>query len=265
MRLLPRRSRRREPAGDRDVRRDPTWPAPVALLSLARDAVVAWFLGLLLVSVAPVLLGWKTTVVVSGSMAPSIQPGDVIAAAPVPQHPRSRLTAGQVVLVDEPTHAGRLLMHRLMRYDADGRMILKGDANASFDSTPVAVERLRGIPRLRIPMVGLPFVWLQQGRYIPAAAAGMLLLLTLSWHPQEAQRSAGGRHRAAGRRHRSRTTACGSALRVRLPGRRRARVRLDVLSDGVRRSLGLSATPSRTAKGAHRPSHVMRKVRSVSG
>jgi signal peptidase I len=111
--------------------------------------VVTCIFAMVVVSVAPVLLGWKTTVVVSGSMMPSIRPGDVIVAAPLPKNALTRVQPGEDVLVDNPVHPGELLLHRFLRYDAQGRMILKGDANQSADSTPVPVDNLRGIPRVQ--------------------------------------------------------------------------------------------------------------------
>ena len=168
---------------DRADRRERIRIRAIYLLADARDGVVACILGMLLVSVAPVLLGWKTTVVVSGSMAPRIRPGDVIAAAPAPRDVQSSVRPGRVVLVDDPVRPGALLLHRLVRYDDRGRMILKGDANAAADSTPVPVENLRGLPRLRVQAVGLPFLWLQQGRFLPAMAAGFLLLVLCAWQP----------------------------------------------------------------------------------
>jgi signal peptidase len=149
------------------------------LLLDAREALVACIVGLLLVSVAPVLLGWKPTVVVSGSMMPSIRPGDVISAAPPPD----RVKPGTVVLVENPAHPGELLMHRVIRFDDAGRMITKGDANQTADTTPVPMANLVGIPRMRIPWIGLPYLWIRQGRYLPVIAAGILLLTLLLWRP----------------------------------------------------------------------------------
>ena len=144
-----------------------------------RDAVVACIVGLLLVSLAPVLMGWKTTVVVSGSMMPRIQPGDVISAAPPPLE----VETGTIVLVDDPAHPGELLMHRVIRFDETGHMITKGDANPTADSTPVPMANLVGVPRVRIPYIGLPYLWIRQGRYMPVGAAAVLLLTLLLWQP----------------------------------------------------------------------------------
>jgi signal peptidase len=155
----------------------------------ARDALVACVVGLLLVSVAPVLLGWKSTVVVSGSMMPRIRPGDVVSAAPPPHSVKT----GTVVLVNDPAHPGELLMHRVVRFDDAGRMITKGDANQTADTTPVPMANLVGIPRIRIPYIGLPYLGIRQGRDLPVVAAGILLLALLFWRPRDRPPSSGGR------------------------------------------------------------------------
>jgi signal peptidase len=176
--------------------------------------MVTCILAMLVVSVVPALLGWKTTVVVSGSMTPGIRPGDVIVAAPVPENAATRIKPGIDVLVDNPVHPGELLLHRFLRYDAQGRMILKGDANQSADSTPVPVENLRGLPRLRVPATGLPLLWLREGHWLPTLSAGVLLLALVAWQPDvrgengsDPVGSAKGRRRATtkpGTRRRSR-------------------------------------------------------------
>ena len=150
-----------------------------ALVDL-RDAIVACLVGMLALSIAPVLLGWTTTVVMSGSMAPGIRPGDVIVSAPadVP----TQVKPGRIVLVEDPARPGELLMHRLVRYDG-GAMVLKGDANLAPDSTLVPQSALRGLPRLRVPMIGLPYLWVRQSQFGPAAAAALLLVALLAWHP----------------------------------------------------------------------------------
>jgi len=155
-----------------------------ALLALRR-AVVTATTGLIVASVTPVVFGWTTTVVVSGSMAPAVATGDVVAAAPVPPADVRRLPAGTVVLVEDPTRPGTLLLHRLVRFTADGKLITKGDANTVADSAPVPAENLRGRARLRIPALGLPVVWLQQGTYAPVVALGMLSAIVLCWRPRQ--------------------------------------------------------------------------------
>ena len=102
------------------------------------------------------------------------------------------MAAGAVVLVDDPANPGELLMHRVIRFDDAGRMITKGDANATADTTPVPMANLVGVPRIRIPYIGLPYLWMQQGRYLPAMAGGILLLALLLWQPAPPRRPPGG-------------------------------------------------------------------------
>ncbi|MBM2615101.1 S26 family signal peptidase [Actinoplanes sp. LDG1-06] len=168
------------------------------VLLIARDAVLACVVGMLVIAVAPILLGWTCTVVVSGSMEPGIHPGDVVSAAPI-REGTAPPTPGTVVLVADPARPGELLVHRLRRYDDQGRMILKGDANRDEDSTPVPMDHLRGTPRLRVPVIGRPYVWIEQGRFLPAAAFGLLVLLLAAWQPKgPSSRTGSGRRPAAG-------------------------------------------------------------------
>lgn len=149
----------------------------VDLTRLVGGATLVALAGLLGCSVAPAILGWKPTVVMTGSMLPRIHPGDVVVSEPA--HTQKPI-AGEVVLVDDPARPGRLLMHRVVRVLPDGSLVTKGDANATADSTPVPAANLRGFPALRIPMVGLPVVWWSDRRYGLVAAAGLAVLCVVS-------------------------------------------------------------------------------------
>ena len=174
-----------------------------ALLAVrdVQRAVTAGIVGMLLVAIVPVLVGWHSTVVVSDSMAPGIRAGDVV----VTPSTKQRVAPGVVVLVENPAAPGSLLLHRLVDYDDRGRMVLKGDANLGRDSTPVPVENLKGVASLRIPYVGLPFLWVREGRYLPAVAAVGLVLAVSMWGPRGHAHSPHRRPGAAprGRRRRS--------------------------------------------------------------
>jgi signal peptidase len=118
--------------------------------------------GLLLWSVVPVVAGWSSTVVMSNSMAPRLFTGDVVLVRPVAP---DELQLGQILLVDDPDHAGRLRLHRLTGIDAGtGTLTLKGDANERADSSPVRTDAVHGVAALRVPWVGSPMVWLEERR-----------------------------------------------------------------------------------------------------
>lgn len=128
---------------------------------------------LLLMSIAPLLAGWSSEVVVSGSMMPRIAPGDVVVTQP---STASAVTVGQVVLVSNPAQPGTLLMHRVIGRDPDGSLRTRGDANVNDDSTPVPASMVRGLPRVCIPYIGLPTLWLRHGQYVPVGTVCLVLM-----------------------------------------------------------------------------------------
>ncbi len=174
------RRRRRGPAtaapADASAGSAQGWPAVYARIvgaALARVTLAA-LATLLLFGAAPAVLGWTPTTVMTGSMEPRIHPGDIVVARPLPQE---ALAAGQVLLVDDPDHGGRLRLHRLVSVTDQG-LILRGDANSSDDSTPVATTGVRGVGFLRIPLVGAPLVWFSE-RALPQLAVLVVVLLLL--------------------------------------------------------------------------------------
>lgn len=112
---------------------------------------------------APALLGWQPTTVVSGSMEPHISRGDVVSARPIPS---GSLQLGMVLLVDDPDHADRLRLHRLVGFNPDGSLTLRGDANPNADSTTVNREAVHGVGALRVPYVATPLLWLQEKAWV---------------------------------------------------------------------------------------------------
>ena len=125
------------------------------LVSAAARTLLGVLVLLLLASVAPALAGWETTVVMSGSMAPTISPGDVAVVRPVDT---ADLRPGQLLLVDDPDTPGRLRLHRLVAVQPGG-LQLKGDANPTADSALVAPGAVHGVGALRLPALGRPVLW----------------------------------------------------------------------------------------------------------
>ena len=126
------------------------------IVTMLSRGVATMFASLLLWSLAPALLGWHPTVVMTGSMEPRLHPGDVVVSRPVPT---SALSLGQVVLAADPDHPGKLRLHRLAVINADGTLTLRGDANSANDSTPVRRDAVRGVASLHIPYLGLVELW----------------------------------------------------------------------------------------------------------
>lgn len=136
--------------------------ARVVTAALARMALTV-AMSMTLWAAAPALWGWHPTTVASGSMEPHISAGDVVIARPIPS---SSLQLGMVLLVDDPDHADRLRLHRLVRFNPDGRLTLRGDANPNEDSTTVDRQAVHGVGALRVPFVATPLIWLQEKAWV---------------------------------------------------------------------------------------------------
>ncbi len=135
-----------------------------------------WFLGgCLVVTLVPLLFGWRPYVVESSSMAPRIKVGDVILAAP--EHNPQRLLGRVTVFHDpDPGRVGSIKSHRVVAINSDGTLTTKGDANQSVDTVHVKVSAVVGLGRLLVRYVGLPLIWVQKGEWLKFA-----LLLASIW------------------------------------------------------------------------------------
>ncbi|MEV4278304.1 signal peptidase I [Actinoplanes xinjiangensis] len=127
-------------------------------------------------SIIPVAFGWTSVVVTSGSMGPRLRTGDVAIAAPATG---AQMVPGQPVLADNPVRPGNLLLHRVIRRNADGSLVTKGDANPSEDSTPVPPDSVVGRPRLLVRYIGLPVYWHGTGEHRKVALTGIVAALLL--------------------------------------------------------------------------------------
>jgi signal peptidase I len=200
----------------------PGWRSSRAALAitLASRTVLATLGLLLLVSVLPAVIGWQSTVVLSGSMRPALDPGDVAVVRPVPA---AELEPGQVVLADDPDLPGRLRLHRIIAVEAGG-LRLRGDANPAADGSLVDPSAVHGVGTVRLPMIGLPAVWADAGRSAPlvGTAVGLVVLLGLAGLYRAADAPSGpgtperSRRRAAARK--GTTVAVVLLAAVALPG-----------------------------------------------
>ena len=112
--------------------------------------------------IVPVLAGWDTSAVMSGSMAPAIQPGDLIAFEP---YGGWQLPPGTIVSFEDPARPGTITTHRIVEVEDDGSYITKGDANLAADSTPVTPEMVRGVARMVYPKGAVPSYWWTTHQY----------------------------------------------------------------------------------------------------
>jgi signal peptidase len=122
---------------------------------------------------------WHATPVLSGSMRPAMQPGDVVITQRVPI---SALRVRDVVVFYPPNQTTHQTVHRIVNLTVKGNttsITTWGDANLVADA---AVSSLKGTTAYRmvrvVPLVGYPAIWLQnENRGLLAIALGVILLI----------------------------------------------------------------------------------------
>jgi signal peptidase len=112
--------------------------------------------GLLFWANAPRLAGWEPRLVLSGSMRPAIDVGDVVVSQPVADLREVRI--GDVIVVRDPAKAGGSYVHRVVRRTQTGLLVTRGDANTAEDFPPVGQGTVIGRVRGAVPAVGRPLV-----------------------------------------------------------------------------------------------------------
>lgn len=115
--------------------------------------LVAW------AAIPAIALAWQPVLITSGSMGPTVSPGDIIL---IDEPPTDRLLSqGAVITYPDPDLPGGLITHRIDGVRDDGLYRTRGDANGSPDPTPVDPAEVVGVGRLLVPLVGLPVMWLR--------------------------------------------------------------------------------------------------------
>ena len=134
-----------------------------------------WFLvGCLLIATVPLLVGWKSYLIETGSMRPAISPGDVVVGSPSPTIDQ---LGGRVVVFNSPDVPGRIITHRVVEVAPDGQMRTKGDANQSADSATITTDNVLGLGRLLVRGIGLPVKWAKERAFLPLSLFILSLVL----------------------------------------------------------------------------------------
>jgi signal peptidase I len=149
-------------------------------------AALASLLG---VTLLPNLLGYKTYVVLSGSMEPSIHTGSVLVALPVPP---DSLKVNDVIVYNRSDVSERVT-HRIVQINRDGdkpAFITKGDANQAADAWTVQYGDTAGKIVLSVPLLGYAYQGIAspQGRLVflvvPVLVLSLLWLAQI-WRPEQ--------------------------------------------------------------------------------
>jgi signal peptidase len=170
------------------VRPSRTLPARVA------TTAALWLAGGLLFGICaavtiPYLFGFRSLVVLSGSMTPTLEVGDVVV---VRQISPAEARVGDVVTFRDPSRDDRLVTHRVRAIEIENgvvRMETKGDANSGLESWQVRATGTIGRAQFRVPKIGYALFWIR-GRFgrmmlvvIPALLLGAYELWRI-WRPR---------------------------------------------------------------------------------
>ena len=146
------------------------WPVLVA--SAVARCVLACLLLLVAASVVPSLWGWQSTVVSSGSMEPTLSPGDVVVVRPVAA---AELTPAGSSWSTTPTCPAPCACTASSRWRT-ARCGCAATRTRGPDTSPVPLTAVHGVGALRFPGLGLPALWLREHRLLPVAATAAVLL-----------------------------------------------------------------------------------------
>lgn len=88
----------------------------------------------LLLAIGPRVFGYQTSTMLTGSMSPQINPGDIVVTVPTPVH---EIAVGDVITYHIPVEDHRVETHRVTEVlvNTDGTLAVrtKGDANNGVD------------------------------------------------------------------------------------------------------------------------------------
>lgn len=152
--------------------------------------LVAGVFALLFMTVGPRVLHYRTATMLTGSMVPTINPGDIVLDT---QEPSADIAIGQIISYHIPIDDHRVESHRVIwvRHLPGGAVLFrtKGDANTAPDPWTAKVEtptvwRVRTV----LPLVGSviralrqPIVHLLLAIALPAVL--VLMLMVSIWRP----------------------------------------------------------------------------------
>ena len=101
--------------------------------------------------------GYRFYIIRSNSMKPNAVAGDVAVIKSLDQE---EIQPGTIIAFWNPNNEKQILIHRVIGLAANG-FVTKGDANEHPDAEPVSLDKVIGIYRYRIPLLGFFFAGLR--------------------------------------------------------------------------------------------------------
>lgn len=185
---------------------EPSVPAPpmwrraarILVRILSTAGMMTAIAAFLFLAVGPRILGYQTSTMLTGSMFPLINPGDVVVSVP---RPAAELKTGDVITYGIPVEDHRVETHRVIEVDrsAGGTVTVrtKGDANPAADPwTATLQDDTVAVHTMTVPYLGTAIRTLRdplvQGVLTYGAPALLVgVLLTAIWRKPTAARRPG--------------------------------------------------------------------------
>ena len=162
---------------------------PLVATGLVVWLVAGLLVGLIAAAGLPVLFGFKSFTVMSGSMRPTLGVGDVVVERPLTARDAR---PGDIITFHDPEQRSRLLTHRVTSIHLVGERALiatKGDANNHAEHWSIQQDGRVGRVAYHLPLIGWGLVF-TNGRIarlmlvvVPAILLGGLEL-TRIWRPK---------------------------------------------------------------------------------
>lgn len=161
---------------------------PGIVLRIIVGAIGAFAVTILGAVVVPFVIGYRASVIVTGSMVPHINVGDTVVGHRVPP---DDIAVGDVIIFMDPERSDRELAHRVIAaigVDEGVRFTAKGDANTTVERFTIAGDSTVGLVSYRIPKAGFAFLLLRSplARILFVAVPALALMtfeLVRLWRP----------------------------------------------------------------------------------
>jgi signal peptidase I len=167
------------------------WPVMIA-------SWLAWgfVIGLVVAVTVPVAFGMRPLTVLTGSMRPVIQPGDMVVDE---QIRGDQIRIGDIITFQEP-HGDRTITHRVRKVsisEGQARVTTRGDANDKPEKWQIPVAGSVGRVVYQVPKIGYPVTWshTRNGRLalvsIPALILALWAMVRI-WRSKDDEEPEGG-------------------------------------------------------------------------
>lgn len=156
--------------------------ARITVKTAVRAMLVSSVAFLLFVGIGPHVFGYRVVTVLTGSMRPTANPGDLVVDVPAPL---SSVRVGDVITFEAPTPEHQVVTHRVIEVVTSGEsptVRTQGDANDAADPWTATLSGTSAWKvRTVVPKLGTVIRFLRAGHVQAATTRLVPLLLAVFW------------------------------------------------------------------------------------